>query len=627
MNATLPAATGGDGTLSHTIRPALPAGLVLGTTAPTITGTPTAAKTETTYTLTAHDADGDTATFAFPLAVARTDAPKVTSVSVTSGPSRGGRTYAAGDAIVVRVGFDKLVVTGGTPRLALGIGTATRQASFDRTSSTPRSLDFRYTVVAADRDPDGISVAEHALTLAGDRVRGPAGVHAHLDLGSHAFANASAHKVDGSLAALVAGPAVSAVTITSSPTRGDAYRADENIVVQVRFTGNVLQFAGDAVERGLKTTLALGVGTATRQARAAALGTRTLNFRYTVVTGDRDPDGISIAADALALDGVTLRGIGGEVAQLDLGSNPIADAAGHLVDGGGTATRPSFGSPTAVALTYTAGTAVDQALPAATGSGTLTYTLGGTPALPAGLTFYAPGAATGSGGTASGGGAIAGTPTAALARTTYALTATDADGFTARFAFTIAGTDALPTFGAAAVPAQHYTRGVAAATLTLPAATGGNGALTYRLGSPPALPAGLTYSAPGETVRPGVTASGGGTIADRDRGRGDVHADRDGRRRRRRDPAVRPGGAGATPLRRRRRGGAALRNRPAGHRAAGCRPGRRRDGLRGAAGVAGGARLRRRHAPHPRHAHHRCRRRGGRAHGVPDRLPREPRRR
>ena len=150
-------------------------------------------------------------------------------------------------------------------------------------------------------------------------------------------------------------------------------------------------------------------------------------------------------------------------------------------------------------------------MPAATGSGTLTYSLGATPALPAGLTYYAPGATVRTGVTATRGGTIAGTPTTAQARTTYTLTATDADGFTARFAFTVTGVDALPTFGAATVQAQHYTQGVAA-TLSLPATTGGNGTLGYRLGSPPALPAGLTYYAPGAGVRAGLTATRGGTI-------------------------------------------------------------------------------------------------------------------
>ena len=499
--AALPAATGGDGRLAYTIDPALPRGLSLDY-GNTIVGSPTGTSTETTYTLTARDADGDSATLTFPLAVASATAPKVTSVSITSRPSRGGDTYAAGDAIVVRIGFDRLVVAGGTPRLVLGIGTATRAAAL--TSSAPRSLDFRYTVVAADRDADGICVAAHALELAGGSVRGTDGVHAHLDLGSHAFANAAAHKVDGSLGAVPAGPAVSGVRIDSSPRDGNAYRAGESIQVTVTFAADVT---------GSAPGLALGIGAETRKATPFASTARARYFKYQVAAGDKDTDGISVGADALRMYGATLRGTGGGAAQLGLGSHAIADAAGHRVDGRGTTTRPSFSGASAVALRYTAGTAVDQALPSSAGSGTLTYRLGATPALPAGLSYVAPGATVRAGATATGGGAIAGTPTTALARTTYTLTATDADGFTARFDFTITGTDAAPTFGSASVAVQRYTKDVAIATVNLPAATGGNGTLGYALGAIPALPDGLRYSAPGEEVGSGVTATGGGAIA------------------------------------------------------------------------------------------------------------------
>lgn len=342
FGTTLPAATGGDGMLSYTIGPALPRGLSLSGT--TISGSPTETRTETTYTLTASDADGDSAMLTFPLAVASATAPKVTSVSITSRPSRGGDTYAAGDAIVVRVGFDRLVVADGTPRLTLGIGTATRAAAL--TSSAPHSLDFRYTVVAGDRDADGISVAAHALDLAGDSVRGTDGVHAHLDLGSHAIA----HKVDGRLAGVSAGPAVSGVSIDSSPRDGTAYRAGKSIQVTVRFAADV---------SGGAPRLTLGIGAETRKAMLFATTRRARYFRYQVVAGDKDTDGISIAADALERYDATLRGTGGGAAQLGLGSHAIANAAGHRVDGGGNTARPSFGGASAVALRYTAGTAVN----------------------------------------------------------------------------------------------------------------------------------------------------------------------------------------------------------------------------------------------------------------------------
>ena len=120
-----------------------------------------------------------------------------------------------------------------------------------------------------------------------------------------------------------------------------------------------------------------------------SIGMRRLVFRYSVQASDRDTDGISIVADALALpNGVTLRGRGDAStwdAQLGLGYHAIYNAPGHRVDGGGTTARPAFDA-VASPLTYAAGTAVEHTLPSATGSG-VTYRLGATPALPAGLTF------------------------------------------------------------------------------------------------------------------------------------------------------------------------------------------------------------------------------------------------
>ena len=64
-----------------------------------------------------------------------------------------------------------------------------------------------------------------------------------------------------------------------------------------------------------------------------------------------------------------------------------------------------------------------------------------------------------------------------------------------RFTITVvaAGTDIAPTFGGVAMPDQFYVVNLPMPPLTLPAATGGNGAITYAL--TPALPAGLTFNA------------------------------------------------------------------------------------------------------------------------------------
>ena len=66
---TLPAATGGAGTLTYTLTPALPAGLSFDASTRVLSGTPTAGSTARMYTYTARDADGATARLTFTMAV------------------------------------------------------------------------------------------------------------------------------------------------------------------------------------------------------------------------------------------------------------------------------------------------------------------------------------------------------------------------------------------------------------------------------------------------------------------------------------------------------------------------------------------------------------------------------
>ena len=51
--------------------------------------------------------------------------------------------------------------------------------------------------------------------------------------------------------------------------------------------------------------------------------------------GPRTRDGISIAADALALNGGSISSAAGADAVLDLGGHAVVNAADHKVDGGG----------------------------------------------------------------------------------------------------------------------------------------------------------------------------------------------------------------------------------------------------------------------------------------------------
>ena len=58
---TLPEATGGNGTISYALTPALPTGLSLNESTREVTGTPTAAAAQATYTWRASDGDSNTA--------------------------------------------------------------------------------------------------------------------------------------------------------------------------------------------------------------------------------------------------------------------------------------------------------------------------------------------------------------------------------------------------------------------------------------------------------------------------------------------------------------------------------------------------------------------------------------
>ncbi len=142
--------------------------------------------------------------------------------------------------------------------------------------------------------------------------------------------------------------------------------------------------------------------------------------------------------------------------------------------------NPREGAPVLPAVgnkTYTAGTAVSETLPMATGTG-VTYTL--TPASWNGLAFNATTRM------------LSGTPAAAMSATTFTYTATNSAGRdTETFTITV-GTVPAPTFAAGTVIAnQMLTVGVAMPAIELPMATGTG--ITYSL--TPALPAGLAFTA------------------------------------------------------------------------------------------------------------------------------------
>ncbi len=139
-----------------------------------------------------------------------------------------------------------------------------------------------------------------------------------------------------------------------------------------------------------------------------------------------------------------------------------------------------------------------------------------TPALPAGLTYIPPMREEMEGVTVYlSGGQIVGTPTVRTSQRQYTLTMVDANHNEAEVTFALAtgaqpaSADRQPTFGEQTVADQTYTVGTAV-TLTLPAATGGDGGLTHTLTGPAGAgpPAGLNCTPPAVEEAHGGTLSG-----------------------------------------------------------------------------------------------------------------------
>ncbi|WP_408038715.1 hypothetical protein, partial [Tenacibaculum amylolyticum] len=129
-----------------------------------------------TITITATDSNAasvnDTRTITI------TTIPNVTSVTVPSNA-----TYSVGQNLDFAVNFDENITvntTGGTPQLAITIGSTTRQAVFQPASSGTSALTFRYTVQAGDSDTDGIAVG--SLSANGGTLQNGSGTAANLTL-------------------------------------------------------------------------------------------------------------------------------------------------------------------------------------------------------------------------------------------------------------------------------------------------------------------------------------------------------------------------------------------------------------------------------------------------------------
>ena len=133
--------------------------------------------------------------------------------------------------------------------------------------------------------------------------------------------------------------ALSSVSVSSTPllpldaATKDTYGRNEAIVFAV-------QFSAEVVVTGMPEFTFVLDATDKQAAYSGGSGTNTLTFSYTVQLGDGDDDGISWAANSVALAGGTINRAGTSGAAV-LAHSLQADSSGHKVDG----TMVSFSAP------------------------------------------------------------------------------------------------------------------------------------------------------------------------------------------------------------------------------------------------------------------------------------------
>jgi len=128
------------------------------------------------------------------------------------------------------------------------------------------------------------------------------------------------------------------VSITSTTeAEYDVLNAGDNVSVTATFSESVIVTDDDGigVDNASSTpTLTIVVGSDNRTATYASGSTSTaLVFQYTIQPGDNDTNGISIGADALALNSGTIRDASGNYATITHGSWP--DNSSYIVDNTG----------------------------------------------------------------------------------------------------------------------------------------------------------------------------------------------------------------------------------------------------------------------------------------------------
>ena len=212
--------------------------------------------------------------------------------------------------------------------------------------SLPEEVTFgfvdRVKYVAVTATDDDVDDDGESLTL---RLGSPLPVA--VTAGTPAAINVALEDNDGP-----AGVAITGLAVTSDPGDDDTYTTGDVIEVTATFDGTVTV--------SCRPRLTLSVGNRITELRGQAAknagyvrgsGSQSLVFAYRVADGDSDPDGVSVDAGSLLLNGGTIQAAGGADALLEHDGMQVQ--SGHRVDAVLPGLSEAFVNGTVLTLRYT----------------------------------------------------------------------------------------------------------------------------------------------------------------------------------------------------------------------------------------------------------------------------------
>ncbi|MEQ8475930.1 Ig-like domain-containing protein [Fulvivirga sp.] len=228
--------------------------------------------------------------------------PTVSSVTIPS------NTYAQGDNIDISVQFDEIVNVTNTPRIQFTMETGGTVNADYQSGSGSNTLVFRYQVQNGDNDANGITlispIQENGGTLED--------VHGNSATLTYTLPNTTGVLVDAQ------DPTITNFDLPSNVTYGSGQNLDFDVTYD-----EVVQVTGTP-----RIELTLNTGGTVYANYFDGDNSNTLTFRYTIVNGNEDLDGIGVASVIDLNSGSILDNVG-RTADLNYS---VGSTAGILID-------------------------------------------------------------------------------------------------------------------------------------------------------------------------------------------------------------------------------------------------------------------------------------------------------